>query len=47
MGRVVDAGPILLGPDVGFERARHPFEVGDHGFDLKGPLTGALDAEPP
>ncbi len=47
MGRVVDAGPILLGTDVGFERVRHSLEVGDHGFDLKSPLAGALDADPP
>ena len=47
MDRVVDAGPILLGTDIGFERVRHSFEVGDHGFDLKGPLTGAVHAEPP
>jgi len=47
MGRIVDAGPILLEPDVGFERVRHFFEVGDRGFDLKSPLAGALNAEPP
>jgi hypothetical protein len=47
MRRVVDAGPILLGTNVGFERVFHSFEVGDHGFDLKGPLASALDAEPP
>ena len=47
MRRVVDAGPVLLGPDIGFERVRHSFEVGDHGFNLNRPLARALDAELP
>ena len=35
MGRIVDAGPVLLDLDLALEIARHALEFGDHALDLR------------
>ena len=47
VARIVDAGAIFLGAYLGFQRTRHSFKIGGHGFDLRDPLARGLRADLP
>ena len=47
MRRVLDAGTVLLDLDLALELDGHPFELGNHGFDLHGPAALLVHLEFP
>jgi hypothetical protein len=47
MPRIMYPRSILLSEDIVVQNGRHPFEVGNHAFNLAGPLARGFAAEFP